>query len=70
METIVPVPKLAEELGTKPETLRQYAARKDDPLPIRYFKGKERSGFVVMQEFYPWLDRNTCMYAERMDYAE
>ncbi|MBX9032640.1 hypothetical protein [Gordonibacter massiliensis (ex Traore et al. 2017)] len=63
------VPELASQLGTKPETLREYACRSDDPLPIHYIRGKERSGFVIVAELNEWLERNTCLHLERKDYA-
>lgn len=64
------VPRLAAQTGTKVEKLYEYATRKDDPLPIRYYKGKERSGFVIVPELYDWMSRNTCLFTERKRYVQ
>lgn len=61
---------LAEELGVKPSTIREFACRCEDPLPIRYIKGKERSGFVIVAELNEWMGRNTCLHTERKRYLE
>ena len=61
----VTVPRLAEQMGTKPAKLRNLARREDDPLPVRYFDGQERYGFVVVGELEDWLARNTSLYADR-----
>lgn len=66
----VTVPQLAAQMGTKPSKLHDLAARADDPLPIRYVCGKERSGFVRVTELDEWLARNTCLYMERSEYAQ
>ena len=55
--------QVAEALGTNQTHVLEYARRKDDPLPLRYIKGK-RNG-----EFDEWLIRNTCLYNERKEYA-
>lgn len=65
----VTVLQLAEQTGTKPSKLHELAARTEDPLPIRYVRGKVRSGFVLTPELYDWMARNTCLYMERGEYA-
>ena len=35
------------------------ARRAEDPLPVRYLKGKTRYGFVVVPELMEWLERNS-----------
>ena len=65
----VTVPQLAAQTGTKPSKLMEYAARSDDPLPVRYVRGKVRSGFVLVSELDEWMARNTCLYMERGEYA-
>lgn len=65
----VTVPQLAAQTGTKPSKLMEYAARSEDPLPVRYVRGKVRSGFVLVSELDEWLARNTCLYMERGEYA-
>lgn len=57
--------EVASQLGTNPTTVQQYAAREEDPLPLRYIKGKRNGGFVVVGEFVEWLGRNTCLYRDR-----
>ena len=47
----------------------EYAARSEDPLPVRYVRGKVRSGFVLVSELDEWMARNTCLYMERGEYA-
>lgn len=66
----VTVPQLAKQTGTKPSKLMEYAARSEDPLPVRYVRGKVRSGFVLTPELYDWMARNTCLYMERVEYAQ
>lgn len=63
----MPVREIADQLGTNHSTILQYARREDDPLPLRYIKGKRNGGFVIVPEFVEWLERNTCSYAERKD---
>lgn len=69
MSTYLTVPELADQLGVQPHSIREYACREEDPLPIRYMKGKERSGFVIVEELNEWLARNTCLHTERRRYA-
>lgn len=59
------VSQLASMWGTKVETIRTYARRADDPLPIRYIAGKSRYGFIALSELEPWVERNTCLLGER-----
>ena len=61
----MPAREIAEQLGTNHATVLQYARREDDPLPLRYIKGKRNGGFVIVSEFEDWLIRNTCSYEER-----
>lgn len=61
--------QVAEALGTNQTHVLEYARRKDDPLPLRYIKGKRNGGFVISWEFDEWLIRNTCLYNERKEYA-
>lgn len=58
--------EIAEQLGTNHATVLEYARRTDDPLPLRYIKGKRKGGFVIVTEFEDWLKRNSCSYAERL----
>lgn len=57
--------EVASQLGTNPTTVLMYARRADDPLPLRYIKGKRNGGFVVVAEFVEWVGRNTCLYKDR-----
>lgn len=50
---------LAEQLGTRNDKLMALARRAEDPLPVRYLKGKTRYGFVVVPELMEWLERNS-----------
>ena len=63
------VSELASEWGVKVNGIYSLAASRDDPLPIRYPKGKVRSGFVVVEELNEWIGRNTVLYNERKAYA-
>lgn len=60
--------QVAQQLGTNVSKVQEYARRTEDPLPLRYIKGKRNGGFVVVEEFVTWLERNTCPYSERDDY--
>lgn len=59
--------EVAAQLGTNPSMVQQYARREDDPLPLRYIKGKRNGGFVVVGEFLGWVERNTTLYRERFE---
>lgn len=59
--------EVARQLGTNESTVGKYARRADDPLPLRYIKGKRNSGFVVVAEFVAWVERNTTLYRERFE---
>lgn len=69
-EPYMTVGQLAAMWGTKPSKLHELARRRDDPLPIRYVKGKSRSGFLALAEVECWVERNTCLYQERRIYEE
>ncbi len=60
--------EVAEQLGTNQSIVGEYARRADDPLPLRYIKGKRNGGFVIVSEFVEWLRRNSCACNERDDY--
>ncbi len=59
--------EVAAQLGTNQSTVGEYARRKDDPLPLRYIKGKRNGGFVIVSEFVAWVERNTTLYRERFE---
>lgn len=61
----IPLRDLAAQLGTRYDHLVPLAAREEDPLPVRYLKGKKRGGFVIKSEMDEWLLRNTVGYANR-----
>lgn len=61
--------EVAEQIGTNHSIVLEYARRKDDPLPLRYIKGRVKGGFVIVAELIDWIERNTCTYNERRDYA-
>ena len=61
---------VAAALRTNMNQIYEYAARKDDPLPLRYIKGKRNTGFVIVDEFNDWIKRNTCFYNERDEYRK
>lgn len=65
----MPARDVAAQLGTNHSTVLEYARRADDPLPLRYIKGKRNGGFVITADFVEWLERNTCAYSERRDHA-
>lgn len=62
--------EVAEALGTNVAHTLEYAARKDDPLPLRYIKGKRNGGFVIVEEFDDWIRRNTCFFNDRDEYRK
>lgn len=61
--------QLASMWGTNLKTIMQYAKRMNDPLPVRYIRGKVRGGFVSMRELNAWVERNTVMHGERVEDA-
>lgn len=65
----MPAREIAAQLGTNHSKVLEYARRKEDPLPLRYLKGKRNGGFVIVAELIDWIERNTCAYEERSGYA-
>lgn len=61
--------EVAAQLGTNESTVGRYARRAEDPLPLRYIKGKRNGGFVIVEEFLGWVRRNTCWITERDQYG-
>lgn len=61
---------VADALGTNKTKVLEYASRIDDPLPLRYIKGKRNGGFVIVDEFDDWIRRNTCFFNERDEYRK
>jgi len=57
------VPEAAKELHTKPETLRQWASREEDPFPISVMPWNKRNGIVNVGEMVDWCARNARRYA-------
>lgn len=68
MGTYLSTKDVADALGTNQTCVLEYARREDDPLPLRYIKGKVNGGFVIAWEFDEWLMRNTVLYNERRAY--
>lgn len=62
---LITVKTLAEEAGWAVETVYEFAARKSDPLPVRYLPGRKRRGVVIEGEFREWMERNSTLYSER-----
>ena len=69
MANYLTVKDIAAEIGTNNTSVLGLASREEDPLPLRYIKGKKRTGFVIVSELNEWIDRNTCFYNERDKYA-
>ncbi len=68
-QVVLSTKEVAAQLGTNQSEVLKLARRSEDPLPLRYLKGKARGGFTLVDELTAWLIRNTCMYTERKDYA-
>ncbi len=64
MSVVITVPELAKEMHKDAAKLYEWAARKVDPMPVRYVDG-ERYGSVLVSEFESWFKRNTALYSER-----
>ena len=62
---LMSVNDVQRQTGWSKPRIYDFAARADDPLPLRYVDGTERGGVVVVAELMAWLDRNSSMYAER-----
>lgn len=62
---LMSVNDVQRQTGWSKPRIYDFAARHDDPLPLRYVDGTERGGVVVVAELMAWLDRNSSMYAER-----
>ena len=65
MPVMITVAALAEQMGKDVHTLYEWAARRDDPLPLRYMRGQTRSGAILVSEFDEWWHRNSVQYMER-----
>ena len=62
---MITVPDLAEQMGKDPGTVYGWAARDEDPLPLRYEKGTRRCGCIAVDEFSEWWRRNSVHYKEK-----
>lgn len=51
--------RVAEELGIDVKRVREWAARKRDPLPVRYIDGNRRQWRVRRKELDEWILRNS-----------
>ena len=67
---LITVQRLCEEAQLDKHTVYRLAARKDDPLPLRYLKGTKKYGRVLVSEFDDWWLRNSVQYQERKDHDE
>lgn len=65
MPTLMNVTEISRQTGWSRPRIYDFAARPDDPLPLRKVNGTERGFVVVVSDFLAWLDRNTTMYAEK-----
>lgn len=59
------VKQICEESQWDPHTIMRYAARADDPLPLRYVGETKKYGRVVESEFEEWFLRNSTLYRDR-----
>lgn len=62
---LMSVNDVQRQTGWSKPRIYDFAARPDDPLPLRKVNGTERGFVVVVNDFLAWLDRNTTMYAEK-----
>ncbi|BDE94908.1 hypothetical protein [Raoultibacter timonensis] len=69
MPTYMTAPELASQWGVKLAHLYELASRSIDPLPLRYERGKTRSGFLIIEELNDWIARNTVLYSERKEHV-
>ena len=60
---VIALGELAEQMRKDVDTLRAWAAREDDPLPVRY--GGARYGFLLVSEFEEWAKRNCALRLSR-----
>lgn len=60
------VPEAARELHTKPETLREWASRHDDPFPIEILPWNSRHGIVMVEKMKEWYLRNARGYGKEV----
>ena len=51
--------RVASELGIDVKRVREWAARKRDPLPVRYIDGNRRQWRVRRKEMDDWLMRHS-----------
>lgn len=59
------VKSLCDEMAVDPHTIYRLASRADDPLPLRYLPGQQRSGVVLEREMDEWFERNSVHYQDR-----
>lgn len=64
-KVFITVPKMCEEMNMDLHTAYELAARRDDPLPLRYLKGGLRNGRILEDELREWWLRNSVHYQER-----
>lgn len=51
--------RVASELGVDAKRVRGWAARKSDPLPVRYIDGNRRQWRVRRRDMDEWILRNS-----------
>lgn len=64
-EAYMTVKELSKQSGLDPDTIRCYARRDKDPLPVRYMPGMRRGGFISVNEMDSWLERNGRLMVDR-----
>lgn len=64
-EHFLSVPEAARELHTKPETLREWSMRGDDPFPIDVLPWNTRNGIVMVEKMKRWYTRNAVPYGSK-----
>ena len=62
---MVTVGDLAEQMGKDNHTIYEWAARDEDPLPLRYEENTRRSGCIDVREFREWWARHSTHYKDR-----
>lgn len=63
-EDVYSVEEVARLLHISPDRVRSFAARDNNPLPIRHFKGGARGSLVLGDELIDWLKTNTVSAVE------
>ena len=58
------IPEVARLLHRRTTVIREYATRREDPLPFRIFEDQGKGPLIHRDDLREWWVRNTVIYGE------